>query len=254
MLLNFIVQASLNPTQRQQLQNLHHQMMRYQQYQLKVQQQRAADPGQRSADILNGMPLPSGLLPHVNIPENATQGDTGTPLASSVHPENSSEAGLPKDLQKFVTDHLNEINETDLSALLTSSRHDLATSIAEDLLAQFTQSQSSSVKKEDTSVLSSQQLSQSSQRDSAPISQDSVKHTSPTKHSSSSPKEPRIDPTQAEYRVKCDSDTKLVISRNIPRSHSPPLAPFNVSINMKGREVLAACKGYGKEEIGSYIN
>ncbi|XP_048748204.1 histone demethylase UTY-like isoform X2 [Ostrea edulis] len=249
-------EASLNPGQRQQLQNLHHQMMRYQQYQLKVQQQRATDPGQRSADLLNGMPLSSpitssGLLPHVNIPENSTQsqGDTGTPLASSVHPEGSSEAGLPKDLQKFVTDHLNEINETDLSALLTSSRHDLATSIAEDLLAQFTQSQSSTIKKEDTPVLNSHQLSESSQRDSAPISHDSVKNTSPSKHSANSPKEPRIDPTQVEYRVKCDSDTKLVISRNIPRSHSPPLAPFNVSINMKGREVLAACKGYGKGGI-----
>ncbi|XP_062589237.1 lysine-specific demethylase 6A-like [Saccostrea cucullata] len=248
-------EASLNPGQRQQLQNLHHQMLRHQQYQVKMQQ-RAADPGQRSSDMLNGMPLSthitsSGLLPHANIPENTaqSQGDTGTPLASSVHPESTSEAGLPKDLQKFVTDHLNEINETDLSALLTSSRHDLATSIAEDLLAQFTQSQSSSVKKQETSVLSTQQLSESSPRDTTPISHDSVKNTSPSKHSPQTPREPRIDPTQVEYRVKCDSDTKLVISRNIPRSHSPPSAPFNISINMKGREVLAACKGYGRSGI-----
>lgn len=199
--------------------------------------------------MLNGMPLPtpitsSGLLPHANIPDNATQsqGDTGTPLASSVQAESSSEAGLPKDLQKFVTDHL---NETDLSALLNSSRHDLATSIAEDLLAQFTQSQSTSVKKE-PSTLNSQQSSESSQQENTPISHDSVKNPSPGKHSSGSPREHRIDPTQVEYRVKCDSDTKLVISRNVPRSHSPPPAPFNISINMKGREVLAACKGYGE--------
>ncbi|XP_065925044.1 lysine-specific demethylase 6A isoform X3 [Magallana gigas] len=245
-------EASLSPTQRQQLQGLHHQMMRYQQYQIKVHQQRAAEQGQRSADMLNGMPLPtpitsSGLLPHANIPDNATQsqGDTGTPLASSVPSESSSEAGLPKDLQKFVTDHL---NETDLSALLNSSRHDLATSIAEDLLAQFTQSQSTSVKKE-PSALNSQQSSESSQQENTPISHDSVKNPSPGKHSSGSPREPRIDPTQVEYRVKCDSDTKLVISRNVPRSHSPPPAPFNISINMKGREVLAACKGYGKGGI-----
>lgn len=200
--------------------------------------------------MLSGLPLPtpitsSGLLPHVNIPDNATpsQGDTGTSLASSILSGGSSEAGLPKDLQKFVTDHL---NDTDLSALLNSSRPDLATSIAEDLLAQFTQCQSTSVKKQDPSPINSQQSSESSQHENTPISQDSVKTTSPSKHSSHSPREGRIDPTQVEYRVKCDSDTKLVISRNVPRSHSPPPAPFNISINMKGKEVLAACRGYGQ--------
>ena len=225
-------------------------------------------PGQgHRMDMLNSVPsMPQqGHIPHVMSVASSSSQEGHAPLTSSHLHGNASldhidkptdsdsldGEGLPKDLQKFVTDHL---NEKDLTALLSSSKQDLATSIAEDLLAQFTQSQNSSSSKSESN---SQQTIDSSHKGTSISAAGGVNSSaSPGKYSSSlhsvqpqvnAHPEPIIDPSKVEYSVKCDSENinKLVISRNIPRSLTPPNAPFNISITMKGREILAACKGYG---------
>lgn len=174
---------NLDPTKLNLLQHLHTQYQLFQAYQMKMQQlnQQEANPNKIPAlsgeqlpghprypkpnisagqvprsDMLNGVPSVgsfSGISGTVsqhspNIGEIETQGInvTSKSLTSSGVSQSLSslhtDSDLPKDIQKFVSEHL---QESDLSSIL-SPKQALATSIAEDILAQFAESSPSSSK------------------------------------------------------------------------------------------------------------
>ncbi|XP_069104223.1 lysine-specific demethylase 6A-like isoform X1 [Argopecten irradians] len=242
-------------------------------------------------DMLNGMPLRSphpaisGSLPQTqqqgNIPPisqgsgppnsslsplmvNAphTAGFQGSNISQrSMGPNNmssspsslsSSDQGLPKDLQSFVSDHW---NKNDIALL--SSRADDPTSIAEGLLAQFACGPHLDSKKPTEQAAphsANSDLSRVTSANSTPQIKDvrvgsdvSVVHSS----ASQGKAKPEEDTTsgsfsQREYSVKCDVDSKrpgiTIQSRVIPST-------CNLNISMSGKEILKACKGHGKNGI-----
>lgn len=173
-----------------------------------------------SSEMLNGVPSVgslTGLSGTINqhsssIGENETQGISVTsksqtssgisqPLSSSTAVHTSTDSDLPKDIQKFVSEHLHDSD-------ILSPKQAYATSIAEDILAQFT-------------------------ADSSP--------SSSKLHSKMSQDLPQSKGEQFKTNISAHCDNKIVA---IPKELNPPACPL--SISMKAMEILAASKGQGK--------
>ncbi|CAG2257864.1 unnamed protein product [Mytilus edulis] len=96
-------------------------------------------------DMLNGVPSvnqhSSSDTQGINV-TSRSHTSSGTSLSSSSVHTSSTDSDLPKDIQNFVSEHL---HDSDISTML-SPKQALATSIAEDILAQFTAESSPSSK------------------------------------------------------------------------------------------------------------
>ncbi|CAC5370577.1 UTX [Mytilus coruscus] len=158
---------SLDPTQLSLLHQLHTQYQLFKAYQMKMQQlnQQDTNPSKVAAlsgepgtqrfpkpnisggqDMLNGVPSvnqhSSSDTQGINVTSRShTSSGTSLSSSSAVH-TSTTDSDLPKDIQNFVSEHL---HDSDISTIL-SPKQALATSIAEDILAQFTAESSPSSK------------------------------------------------------------------------------------------------------------
>lgn len=180
-----------------------------------------------------------------------------TSLAPGQHGNFSEMGGDSKDLQQGMSDQ-------ELTALL--SRQDIATSLAEDLLAQFG---NQSDKAGGHSDASSQQVKGTSGQ--GPLSADPISNieTKPTPFSptasgqqqalagegtNSSPrlshsKSPATAPSSSgkPLQEELDWTNELKVETEARKgAGSEPLSPSHMSINMSASQIIAACKGMGE--------
>ena len=140
---------------------------------------------------------------------NALPGSSGT--------TGDGEPSLQKDLQNTLSDH-------ELTALL--SRKDIATSLAEDLLAQFAQQQSTQ---------------QADNKDSATADT----HSSPSRDSLPN------GCTGAESASKVETEgekwsKELKVNTMLSNKQAPEKGSPTLTINMNAGQIITACKGIGK--------
>lgn len=184
--------------------------------------------GNYTSSPLKGPPLPSGFDPgrsqghiHGNIPYSSTlsQGSEG-------------DTNLTKPL-----DSAHTVNEKDITDVL--SRPDLASSIAEDLLKQFSQT-GDHTPGQLGDRLSQSDIKSSQNKASTDLRTGESSSSSVGIHSSSS-QDLNLSTPSIEKMLKLDSEVIKCDTESAKYGSLPKL-----NIHMSGEQVLRACKGLGK--------
>ncbi|KAL4220760.1 Lysine-specific demethylase 6A [Mactra antiquata] len=190
--------------------------------------------GSYSGSPLKGPPLPSGFDP--SRPQGHLHGSI--PFSSALSQGSEGDASLPKSL-----DSTHTVNEKDITDVL--SRPDLASSIAEDLLKQFSSQTGGQgqlgARLTQSDIKSSQKQASVDPRSSDSGLSDSVVH-------STSSQDINISAPIIEKMLKLDGE---VIKCDTDASKYGTLPKLN--IHMTGEQVLKTCKSVGKSGITTSV-
>ncbi|XP_060561542.1 lysine-specific demethylase 6A-like isoform X1 [Ruditapes philippinarum] len=182
--------------------------------------------GNFTSSPLKGPPLPSGFDP------GRSQGQIhgNIPFPSTLSQGSEGDSNLSKSL-----DSAHTVNEKDITDVL--SRPDLASSIAEDLLKQFSQS----------SEHSHSDIQSSQSKVSADLRTGESSSAGVGIHSSSS-QDFNLSAPSIEKMLKLDSEVIKCDTESAKYGSLPKL-----NIHMSGEQILRACKGLGKTGITTSV-
>ena len=188
--------------------------------------------GSYSASPLKGPPLPSGFDPSRG-PGIAHTHGTNIPFTSSVSQGSEADLNIPKSIDSGV-------NEKDITALL--SRPDIASSIAEDLLKQLSQSDTHTQGHLDDKFLQSELRSSQDKvsighRPSESSSNSVGIHSNCTTQDLSKTDMDRLfDKLEGDIILKSDTEST---QNSLPK----------LNVHMTGEQICRMCKGFGKFSV-----